>query len=58
MNTLQKIQDHAAEIMARGGPVGKDEIDIVKMATPSKGKAFNAGKRNDKHFQKTGRHGK
>lgn len=42
VNTLDEIKMRAAEIMASGGPKTKDEILIVKLATPS-GKAFNAG---------------
>lgn len=54
MKTISAIKEHAAAIIAKGAPFTKDELAILKMATPS-GKAFNAGKRNDKHFQKTGK---
>lgn len=54
MNTLVIIKERAAAIFAKGSPFTKDELAILKMATPS-GKAFNAGKRNDKHFQQTGK---
>lgn len=53
MGTLDKIRAHAQELILRGAPYSKEEIAIIKMATPA-GKAFNAGKRSDKHFQKTG----
>jgi hypothetical protein len=53
-STLEKIKAHAEYLIERGAPFSKDELAIIKMATPS-GKAFNAGKRNDKHFQQTGK---
>jgi hypothetical protein len=45
MNTLERIKEHARELIERGSPFTKDELEIIKMATPSAGKAFNAGKR-------------
>lgn len=42
--TILKIKEHADLLMRRGSPFTKDELEIIKMATPS-GKAFNAGKR-------------
>lgn len=50
MSTISKIQAHAAELIHRGAPFTKDELAVLKMATPS-GKAGNAGKRK---IQKTG----
>jgi hypothetical protein len=44
MNTLDRIKEHASELIVRGSPFTKDEIAVIKIATPS-GKAFNAGKR-------------
>ena len=54
MSTIDKIKIHAKELIQRGAPFTKDELSIIRMATP-KGNAFNAGKRSDKHFQQTGR---
>jgi len=53
-STIVLIREQAAELISRGAPYTKVELYIIKMATPS-GKAFNAGKRNDKHFQQTGK---
>lgn len=58
MGTKEKILEHAASIIENGGPKTKEEINIVNMAlavSGKTGKAFNAGKRNDKHFQQTGK---
>lgn len=54
MTTLEKIKAEAEYLIHRGAPFTRDELAILKMATPA-GKAFNAGKRSDKHFQQTGR---
>jgi hypothetical protein len=48
METLQRIKEHAAAIIAKGAPFTKEELAVLKLATPSR-KAFNAGKRTTKN---------
>ncbi len=48
MKTIDRIKAHAADLIQRGAPFTKDELAIIKMATPS-GKAGNAGKRTKKN---------
>lgn len=45
--TLQKLYDYVEEIMSRGGPKNKNELEAMKIFNRLYGgKAFNAGKRN------------
>jgi hypothetical protein len=48
MTTLERIQTHAQELILRGAPYTKDELAVLRMATPSR-KAGNAGKRTTKN---------
>jgi len=57
VNTLEKIIEHARELIERGGPFTKNELAIIKMATPSKGKA-NSGTRWNSRKQKVSKRDK
>ena len=53
MNTIETLKNHAALIMASGGPKNSDEIKVMEIFNTLTGKkAGNAGKRK---IVKTGR---
>lgn len=58
-NKIEAIKEHASTIMVKlrnGTRLTKDEQHILRIFNSlTSGKAFNAGKRNDKHFQQTGK---
>ncbi len=50
MNTIQKIKDHAALIIANGGPKNSEEVAVMNIFnTMTGGKSGRAGKRTKKN---------
>lgn len=51
--TLQKLQNYAEEIMSRGGPANKQELEAMMIYNRWKGgTAFNAGRKKDTYIKK------
>lgn len=47
MSTLDKLKIHVEEIINRGAPFSKEDLNVLKIYNQLVGgKAFNAGKRN------------